>query len=341
MYLLHIVEQNVVANIVNFANSTFFTDTCASGWSTKQIALIIILFIISIFSAALFLKFAKCHDSYLEQSAHPGDTVLLVKGLEPFWNSRVAVTEDGSVQNEWVVSLFMEQCVNLIPYYVKSHKSEPHNLTSDGEPVRILEHRSDLNNYFISGSVSVTLTFFITTGVEMDLCIFDNLKWYQDFYENPTQEAKQNAWEPCTRIFIDFQSTTVILDNNFSNPAYYFIAVAPAEPVPFSLQYALDLQREIYNHSDYEALNCSVTSGSKCGIPINGLLNTSEICILAFDPVLQSEDEDYIPLQVYLECRVFNIFSIVFGSLCLVSFLALIVACIFTLAICVYKFKKH
>ena len=289
-------------------------------------------------SAALFLKFAKFHDSYLKQSAHPGDTVLLVKGLKPFWNSWVVVTEGGSVQNEWEVSLFVEHCVNLTPYYVKSHKSEPHNLTSDGEPVRILEHRSDLNNYFISGSVSVTLKFFITTSIEMDLCIFDNLQWYQDFYENPTQEAKQNAWEPCTPIFLDFQSTTVVLNYNFSNPAYYFIAVAPAEPVPYSLQYALDLQREIYNHSDYEALNCSVTSSSKCDIPINGLLNMSDICILAFDPVLQSEDEDYIPLQVYLEWRVFNIFSIVFGSLCI---LALIVACILTLAICVYKFKKH
>ena len=142
---------------------------------------------------ALFFIFAFYHDSNLEQSAYPGDTVLLVKGLKPFWNSRVVVTKDGSVQNEWEVSLFMERCVNLMPYYVQSHKSEPHNLTSDGDPVRILEHRNDLNNYFISGSVSVMLTFFITTRVEMDLCIFDNLKWYQDFYENPTQEAKQNV----------------------------------------------------------------------------------------------------------------------------------------------------
>lgn len=333
--------------MTNFANFTlctithFFTDICAPGCSTKQIALIVILFITSIFSAALFLKFTKCHDSYLEQSAYPGDTVLLVKGLKPFWKSQVVVTEDGSVQNEWEVNLFMEQCGNLMPYYVQSRKSEPHNLTSDGDPVRILEHRSDLNNYFISGSVSVMLTFFITTSVEMDLCIFDNIKWYQEFYENPTREAKQNAWEPCTRIFPKFPSTTVILNYTFSDPGYYFIAVAPAEPVHFSLQYALDLQQKIYNHSDYKALNCSVTSGSKCDIPVNGLLNFSEICILAFDPVLPSEDEDYIPLQVNLQCRVFNFVSIVFGSLCLVSFSLLIVVCIITLTYCIYKLKKH
>ena len=290
---------------------------------------------------ALFFIFAFYHDSYLEQSAYPGDTVLLLKGLKPFWNSHVVVTEDGSVQNEWEVSLFMERCVNLMPYYVQSHKSEPHNLTSDGDPVRILEHRNDLNNYFISGSVSVMLTFFITTRVEMDLCIFDNLKWYQDFYENPTQEAKQNAWEPCTRIFPKFPSTTVIHNYTFLDPGYYFIAVSPAEPVHFSLQYALDLQQEIYNHSDYEALNCSVTRGNKCDIPINGLLNMSEICILAFDPVLPSEDEDYIPLQVYLGRRIFNLVSIVFGSLCLVSFSIIIVACIFALTYCIYKLKKH
>ena len=307
----------------------------------KKIAILLILFFSSIVLTVPFSKFAYCHNSYLKQSAYPGDTVLLVKGLKPFWNSHVVVTEDGSVQNEWEVNLFMEQCVNLMPYYVQSHKSEPHNLTSDGDPVRILEHRSDLNNYFISGSVSVMLTFFIATRVEMDLCIFDDLQLYQDFYENPTKEAKQNAWEPCTRIFPKFPSTTVIHNYTFSDPGYYFIAVAPAEPVHFSLQYALDLQREIYNHSDYKALNCSVTSGSKCDIPVNGLLNMSEICILAFDPVLPSEDEDYIPLQVYLQCRVFNLVSIVFGSLCLVSFSLLIVACIITLTYCIYKLKKR
>ena len=301
---------------------------------TAKILLGILLF--AIFLLVFFL-FAFCSDSHLKQSAHPGDTILLVKELDPFWYRGIVVTVSGSTQTEWEVSLFKEKCIDLKTYYTKSHV-ESRNLTSDGEPVRILEHRSNLDNYFTSGNISVTAIISSKTKVEIDLCIFDNLQWYQDFYENPTKEAKQKSWKPCLHTYSDVQPTMLTVSYLIDSPSYYFIAVAPTKPVSFTLQYTLDLEQEVYNHSDYEPLNCTVTSTSFCSVSLAGdylLESRDEWCILAFDPVRPSEDEDYIPLQIHLKSRVFNTFSI---CVLLGMILFSIGACIVILA--VYSHKK-
>ena len=317
-----------------------FTGICTKVICTMKTAIILIEILLFAMFLGLFFVLAFYHDSHLKQSGYPGDTILLVEGLEPFWYQGIVVKAGGSTQTEWEVSLFKEKCTDLKSYYTESHV-ESRNLTSNGEPVRILEHRSNLNNYFTSGNISVTVLISSTTRVEMDLCIFDNLQWYQDFYENPTKEAKQKSWKPCMHNYTDVQPTTLTVSYLIDSPSYYFIAVAPTKPVSFSLQYTLQLQQEVYNHSDYEPLNCTVTSTSFCSVPLTGeyaLGSGDEWCILAFDPVLPSDNEDYIPLQVHLKSRALNTFSICVLGVLLIF---VIIACTVKSGICLYvKIKQ-
>ena len=330
--VVHLLTVQIDAWLCNHCACAFpFTGICTEIICTLKTAKILLGILIFATFLGLFLVFAFCKDSHLRQSAHPGDTILLVKELDPFWYQGIVVSVCGSTQTEWEVSLFKEKCTDLKTYYTESHV-ESHNLTSNGEPVHILEHRSNRNNYFISGNISVTVLIFSKTGVEIDLCIFDNLQWYQDFYENPTQEAKQRSWKPCLHAYTDVQPTMLTVSYLIDSPSYYFIAAAPTKPVSFSLRYTLDLQQEVYNHSDYEPLNCTVTSTSFCSVPLTGkytLESGDKWCFLAFDPVLPSEDVDYIPLQVHLESRALNTFSIcVLGIL-----LIFVIACT---GICLY-----
>lgn len=333
-----VVYSLTVWYLVNYSVS-LFTGICTEIICTKKTGKLILGILFFAIFLGLFSVLAKCHDSYLKQSAYPGDTILLVKRLDPFWYQKLVVTIGGSPQTEWQVSLFKEKCTDLKTYYTECHV-ESHNLTSNGEPVRILEHRSNLNNYFISGNISVMVVISSTTGIEIDLCIFDNLQLYQDFYENPTEEAKQKSWKPCLHAYTGDQPTTLTVSYHINSPSYYYIAAAPTKPLSFSLQYTLDLQQEVYNHSDYEPLNCTVTSTSFCSVSLTGeyaLGSGDEWCILAFDPVLPSEDVDYIPLQVHLKSRVLNTFSICV----LVILLTFTIACTVKIGICLYiKIKQ-
>ena len=233
-----------------------------------------------------------------------------------------------NVNTEQEVRLIKEKCNNLVTYTINTTFQSP--LLNASSPVAILDHQRSFKNYFISGRVSVTVVATSSSGSEsvLYLCWFNNYKMYNQFHMNPTPSIRQQAWQPCTEFRANSQPVSRTVNNTITHPGYYYIGVAQTSPV--TLQYAFNLSQNVYNHSDYTTLNCSVIGSDECSIPFDPVYlidSTQEECILAFDPLLPDEIVGYLLLEVMLKVRVFNTVSISFGVitvvlLCLLCILA-------------------
>lgn len=310
-----------------FLATSLPTDYCTLVKKWKLLLCGALVVAILILIAAFFISgFIQNQQSDME--VYSGDTILLVGNLNPFWYEEVVVGQVATVNTEQEVKLIKEKCNNLKTYTIDTTFQSPSLNAS--KPVAILDHQRSFKNYFVSGSVSVTVTATSSSGSdsELYLCWFDNYKMYNQFRMNPTSNVRQQAWKPCTEFHANSQPVSMTVSNDITHPGYYYIGVAQSSPV--TLRYTFNLSQEVYNHSDYTTLNCSVIGSEKCSIPLDPvyLIDSQKECILAFDPLLPGEILGYSHLEVQFSSRVLNTFSITFGFILLIVILIAVILCV-------------
>jgi len=311
--------------------TTMLATSLSAGHCVKKWKLLLVWGTLAVTMLVLFTPFfisGFIHNQKSDMEVYSGDTILLVNYSDPFWYEEVVVGQVANVNTEQEVRLIKEKCNDLLTYTIDTTFQSPSLNAST--PVAILDHQRSFKNYFLSGSVSVTVTATSSSGSESELylCWFDNYKKYTQFLMNPTANIRQQAWQPCTEFRVNSQPVSITVSNAITQPGYYYIGVAQTSPV--ILQYAFNLSQEVYNHSDYTTLNCSVTSTVKCNITFDPVyqINTQKECILAYNPFFPNEIVGYCNLETTLEGRVFNTVSISFlliaivtaGILCAVAY---------------------